>query len=139
MRGKMGRRKKLERLLFSTRLFSPRVPCALNFFLSHAWTSQWSRHQQKVRKELTFAEERGRFIKIIFRFQLTESGIQNKLVAELFLPIPEPSHMSGRVELESFEFSSDHQVFYKHEGVGSGKCTPSCTNQAWCHLYSKRV
>ena len=50
-----------------------------------------------------------------------ESGIQNKLVAELFLPIPEPSHMSGRVELECFEFSSDHQVFYKHEGVGSGE------------------
>ena len=49
-------------------------------------------------------------------------SIQNKLVAELFLPIPEPSHMSGRVELECFEFSSDHQVFYKHEGVGSGKC-----------------
>jgi len=50
-----------------------------------------------------------------------ESGMQNKLVAELFLPIPEPSHMSGRVELECFEFSSDQQVFYKHEGVGSGE------------------
>lgn len=47
--------------------------------------------------------------------------MQSKLVAELFLPIPEPSHMSGRVELGSFEFSSDHQVFYKHEGVGSGE------------------
>lgn len=54
-------------------------------------------------------------------FQLIESGIQNKLVAELYLPIPEPSHMSGRVELGSFEFSSDQQVFYKHEGVGSGE------------------
>lgn len=47
--------------------------------------------------------------------------MQSKLVAELFLPIPEPSHMSGRVELGSYEFSSDHQVFYKHEGVGSGE------------------
>ena len=47
--------------------------------------------------------------------------MQNKLVAELFLPIPEPSHMSGRVDLECFEFSSDQQVFYKHEGVGSGE------------------
>lgn len=47
--------------------------------------------------------------------------MQNRLVAELFLPIPEPSHMSGRVELECFEFSSDQQVFYKHEGVGSGE------------------
>lgn len=62
---------------------------------------------------------------VILLFQLMEPGmqsIQNKLVAELFLPIPEPSHMSGRVELECFEFSSDHQVFYKHEGVGSGRC-----------------
>lgn len=50
-----------------------------------------------------------------------ESGIQNKLVAELFLPIPEQSHISGRVELDSFEFSSDQQVFYRHEGVGSGE------------------
>lgn len=57
----------------------------------------------------------------ISALQLMESGIQNKLVAELYLPIPEPSHMSGRVELESFEFSSDQQVFYKHEGVGSGE------------------
>ena len=53
-----------------------------------------------------------------------ESGIQNKLVAELYLPIPEPSHVTGRVELESFEFSSDQQVFYKHEGVGSGEWFP---------------
>ena len=52
-----------------------------------------------------------------------ESGIQNKLVAELFLPIPEQSHISGRVELDSFEFSSDQQVFYRHEGVGSGEYT----------------
>ena len=58
-----------------------------------------------------------------------ESGIQNKLVAELFLPIPEPSHISGRVELESFEFSSDQQVFYKHEGVGSGEYTSVNTKQ----------
>lgn len=58
-----------------------------------------------------------------------ESGIQNKLVAELFLPIPEPSHISGRVELESFEFSSDQQVFYRHEGVGSGEYTSVNTKQ----------
>ena len=55
-----------------------------------------------------------------------ESGIQNKLVAELYLPIPEPSHVSGRIELESFDFSSDQQVFYKHDGVGSGE---------WFRLY----
>ncbi|KAJ7389194.1 Coiled-coil and C2 domain-containing protein 2A, partial [Desmophyllum pertusum] len=64
------------------------------------------------------------------RLQLMESGIQNKLVAELYVPIPEPSHMSGRVELESFEFSSDHQVFYKHEGVGSGQPLDFASNNA---------
>ena len=56
--------------------------------------------------------------------------MQSKLVAELFLPIPEPSHMSGRVELGSFEFSSDHQVFYKHEGVGSGEYTTLTSENA---------
>lgn len=64
------------------------------------------------------------------KLQLMESGMQSKLVAELFLPIPEPSHMSGRVELGSFEFSSDHQVFYKHEGVGSGQPLDFASNNA---------
>lgn len=64
------------------------------------------------------------------KLQLMESGIQNKLVAELFLPIPEPSHISGRVELESFEFSSDQQVFYRHEGVGSGQPLDFASNNA---------
>lgn len=50
-----------------------------------------------------------------------ESGMQNKLIAELYLPVPEPSHVTGRVALEAFEFSSDQEVFYKHEGVGSGE------------------
>ena len=58
--------------------------------------------------------------------------MQSKLVAELFLPIPEPSHMSGRVELESFEFSSDQQVFYKHEGVGSGEFLLKKAKQTFC-------
>ena len=47
--------------------------------------------------------------------------MQNKLIAELYLPVPEPSHVTGRVALEAFEFSSDQEVFYKHEGVGSGE------------------
>lgn len=64
------------------------------------------------------------------KLQLMESGMQSKLVAELFLPIPEPSHMSGRVELGSYEFSSDHQVFYKHEGVGSGQPLDFTSNNA---------
>lgn len=60
-----------------------------------------------------------------------ESGIQSKLVAELFLPIPEASHMSGRLGLECFEFSSDQQVFYKHEGVGSGECRLAQSKQTF--------
>lgn len=64
------------------------------------------------------------------KLQIMESGMQNKLVAELYLPIPEPSHMSGRVELESFDFSSDQQVFYKHEGVGSGQPLDFASNNA---------
>ena len=51
--------------------------------------------------------------------------MQNKLIAELYLPVPEASHVTGRVALEAFEFSSDQEVFYKHEGVGSGE---------WCHI-----
>ena len=63
--------------------------------------------------------------------------MQNKLVAELFLPIPEPSHMSGRLELECFEFSSDQQVFYKHEGVGSGEFLLTKTDtHLYCNLYT---
>ena len=50
-----------------------------------------------------------------------ESALQSKLIAEVYLPIPEASQMSGRVELESLEFSSDQQVFYRHAGVGSGE------------------
>lgn len=64
------------------------------------------------------------------KLQIMESGIQNKLVAELYLPIPEPSHVSGRIELESFDFSSDQQVFYKHDGVGSGQPLDFASNNA---------
>lgn len=41
-------------------------------------------------------------------------------MAELFVPIPEASMVSGTVEKEPFEFSSDHYIAYKHNGVGSG-------------------
>lgn len=62
------------------------------------------------------------------KLQVMESGMQNKLIAELYLPVPEPSHVTGRVALEAFEFSSDQEVFYKHEGVGSGQPLDFGTN-----------
>ena len=66
--------------------------------------------------------------------------MQSKLVAELFLPIPEPSHMSGRVELGSYEFSSDHQVFYKHEGVGSGEYRTVASEYAsYATVHNRRI
>ncbi len=46
----------------------------------------------------------------------------NTLIAELFVPIPEVSMVTGAVDKEPFEFSSDHFVSYKHSGVGSGRC-----------------
>ena len=45
----------------------------------------------------------------------------NKVIAENFLPIPEVTRLSGRVDMEPLEFSSNQQVVYKHEGVGSGE------------------
>ena len=49
------------------------------------------------------------------------SGWANTLSAELFVPLPEASMVTGTVEVEPFEFSSDHFVTYKHSGIGSGK------------------
>ena len=46
--------------------------------------------------------------------------MQSKLVADVYLPIPETSVVSSRVELDSQEFSSSGLITYKHEGVGSG-------------------
>ncbi|XP_075400630.1 coiled-coil and C2 domain-containing protein 2A isoform X2 [Tenrec ecaudatus] len=42
------------------------------------------------------------------------------LLAEVFLPIPETTVVTGRAPLEEAEFSSDQQVTLDHEGVGSG-------------------
>ena len=49
------------------------------------------------------------------------SGWANTLLAELFVPIPEAAMVTGTLEVEPFEFSSDHFVTYKHSGIGSGK------------------
>ncbi|KAM6150477.1 coiled-coil and C2 domain-containing protein 2A isoform 1-T1 [Erethizon dorsatum] len=42
------------------------------------------------------------------------------LLAEVFLPIPETSVVTGRAPVEEVEFSSNRQVTLDHEGVGSG-------------------
>ncbi|KAI5945893.1 Coiled-coil and C2 domain-containing protein 2A [Manis javanica] len=42
------------------------------------------------------------------------------LLAEVFLPIPETSVVTGRAPIEEVEFSSNQHVTLDHEGVGSG-------------------
>ncbi|KAM5283104.1 coiled-coil and C2 domain-containing protein 2A isoform 5-T5 [Hipposideros larvatus] len=42
------------------------------------------------------------------------------LLAEVFLPIPETTTVSGRAAIEEVEFSSNQHVTLDHEGVGSG-------------------
>ena len=47
------------------------------------------------------------------------------LLAEVFLPIPETTVVSGRAPIEEVEFSSNQHVTLDHEGVGSGTEGPS--------------
>ncbi|XP_058402745.1 coiled-coil and C2 domain-containing protein 2A isoform X2 [Diceros bicornis minor] len=42
------------------------------------------------------------------------------LLAEVFLPVPETTIVTGRAPLEEIEFSSNQHVTLDHEGVGSG-------------------
>ncbi|XP_074177634.1 coiled-coil and C2 domain-containing protein 2A isoform X2 [Rhinolophus sinicus] len=42
------------------------------------------------------------------------------LLAEVFLPIPETTTITGRAPIEEVEFSSNQHVTLDHEGVGSG-------------------
>ncbi|XP_034439530.1 coiled-coil and C2 domain-containing protein 2A-like [Hippoglossus hippoglossus] len=49
-------------------------------------------------------------------------GSSCSLLTQVFVPVPEPSALTGRVPLEEFEFSSNQRVMFDHEGVGSGKC-----------------
>eukprot|EP00112_Aurelia_sp_Birch-Aquarium-sp1_P013608 Seg2891.1 transcript_id=Seg2891.1/GoldUCD/mRNA.D3Y31 product="Coiled-coil and C2 domain-containing protein 2A" protein_id=Seg2891.1/GoldUCD/D3Y31 len=48
------------------------------------------------------------------------NGWTTTLLTELYVPIPEASMVAGTVDIEPFEFSSDHFMTYKHDGVGSG-------------------
>ncbi|XP_076582587.1 coiled-coil and C2 domain-containing protein 2A isoform X3 [Chaetodon auriga] len=48
-----------------------------------------------------------------------EIGSSCSLLAQVFVPVPEPSVVTGNVPLEEFEFSSNQRVMFDHEGVGS--------------------
>lgn len=50
-----------------------------------------------------------------------ETSMSCTLLARVFLPVPEPSTLTGHAPLEEFEFSSNQRVMFDHEGVGSGK------------------
>uniref|UniRef100_A0A672YAS7 Coiled-coil and C2 domain containing 2A n=1 Tax=Sphaeramia orbicularis TaxID=375764 RepID=A0A672YAS7_9TELE len=48
-----------------------------------------------------------------------EIGSSCSLLAQVFVPVPEPSVLTGSGVIEEFEFSSNHRVMFDHEGVGS--------------------
>lgn len=50
-----------------------------------------------------------------------EIGLSRSLLAQVFIPVPGPSVVTGQVPLEELEFSSNQRVVLDHEGVGSGK------------------
>lgn len=50
-----------------------------------------------------------------------EIGLARSLLAQVFIPVPEPSVVTGQVPLEELEFSSNQRVMFDHEGVGSGE------------------
>lgn len=49
-----------------------------------------------------------------------ETGSSCPLLAQVYVPVPEPSVLTGSVPIEEFEFSSNQRVMFDHEGVGSG-------------------
>ncbi|XP_069378536.1 coiled-coil and C2 domain-containing protein 2A-like isoform X2 [Paralichthys olivaceus] len=46
-------------------------------------------------------------------------GLFSSHLAQVFIPVPEPSVLTGSVPLDEFEFSSNQRVMFDHEGVGS--------------------
>ncbi|KFO95909.1 Coiled-coil and C2 domain-containing protein 2A, partial [Calypte anna] len=44
----------------------------------------------------------------------------NTLLAEVFIPVPETTVLTGSAPMEEIEFSSNQRVMLDHEGVGSG-------------------
>uniref|UniRef100_A0A3B3TX68 Coiled-coil and C2 domain containing 2A n=1 Tax=Poecilia latipinna TaxID=48699 RepID=A0A3B3TX68_9TELE len=51
-----------------------------------------------------------------------EIGSSYSLLAQVFVPVPDPSVVTGRAPIEEIEFSSNQHVMFDHEGVGSGTC-----------------
>ncbi|CAJ1059940.1 coiled-coil and C2 domain-containing protein 2A isoform X4 [Xyrichtys novacula] len=47
------------------------------------------------------------------------TGFSSSLLAQVFIPVPEPTVLTGSVPVEEFEFSSNQRVMFDHEGVGS--------------------
>lgn len=50
-----------------------------------------------------------------------EIGLSRSLLAQVFIPVPGASAVTGQVPLEELEFSSNQRVVLDHEGVGSGE------------------
>ncbi|KAM4629790.1 coiled-coil and C2 domain-containing protein 2A [Polymixia lowei] len=48
-----------------------------------------------------------------------EIGSSNSRLAEVFVPVPEPSVLTGSSPSEELEFGSSQRVMFDHEGVGS--------------------
>uniref|UniRef100_H3C4H9 Coiled-coil and C2 domain containing 2A n=1 Tax=Tetraodon nigroviridis TaxID=99883 RepID=H3C4H9_TETNG len=48
-----------------------------------------------------------------------EIGLSRSLLAQVFIPVPGPSVVTGQVPLEELEYSSHQRVVLDHEGVGS--------------------
>ncbi|XP_047231585.1 coiled-coil and C2 domain-containing protein 2A isoform X1 [Girardinichthys multiradiatus] len=48
-----------------------------------------------------------------------EIGSSCSLLAQVFVPVPDPSIVTGSAPMEEFEFSSNQRVMFDHEGVGS--------------------
>lgn len=47
-------------------------------------------------------------------------GSSTSLLAEVFVPVPESSVLTGSAPSEELEFSSNLRVMFDHEAVGSG-------------------
>lgn len=53
------------------------------------------------------------------------------LLAEVFIPVPETTILTGSAPIEEIEFSSSQRVMLNHEGVGSGRVSQSFAVQCF--------
>ena len=49
------------------------------------------------------------------------TGFGGEMLCEINSSIPDASVTTQSVQLENLDFSSDHRIHHRHEGVGSGK------------------